>query len=263
MDLPVHEFPGALAHDGFEGVAEVEGGGIAQGIADYFALSPVLEMQLKGKDKESERQVVNTIAHLARVESVCQKEPKGLGDAVLCARDFVGEEPFAVMLGDDIIHNPGRPAMGQLLDAYTRFGCPVIGMRKVPHGDVNRYGIISGEPLSDGVCMVEDLVEKPSVEEAPTDMAIMGRYVLTPDIFDSLRQTGPGAGGEIQLTDGLRKLARRKKIIGLAFEGQRYHVGDPLAFLKANVEYGLRSPEFGGEFQKYLRCLDLNGWRQE
>ena len=227
-------------------------------IINHFDQVPELEFNLKVKGKNAELKMVQDITDMANIFTVRQGEAKGLGHAVLCAKEFVGDEPFAVILGDDIVYNHDNPALKQMIKVFNQYQTSVLGVQTVPHEDVSKYGIVKGQELSDYVFSVEDLVEKPSIEDAPSDLAILGRYIITPDIFEILEHTGKGAGGEIQLTDGLRRLARRQKMVAYDFAGRRYDVGDKLGFLEATVEYGLRTPGLENKFKEYLKNLDLS-----
>ena len=190
-----------------------------------------------------------------------QKDPLGLGHAVLAARELVGDEPFAVLLGDVIIPGP-RPATRQLIEIYEETGIGAIAVETVPREKTNLYGIVAGTPRNDPkrkdkLLDITDLVEKPKPEEAPSNLAVTGRYVLPSAIFDCLERTEPGRGGEIQLTDGLVKLAKEQGLLAYSYEGKSYDAGDKLGFLKATVEIGLENEEFGEDFRKYLRGLAL------
>lgn len=226
-------------------------------IINHFDHVPELEFNLRMKGKDAELKMVEDITEMANIYTIRQGEAKGLGHAVLCAREFVGDEPFAVVLGDDIVYNADNPALKQMVDVYDKYQASVIGVQTVPDDQVDKYGIVSGEAMTDYVYKVRDLVEKPSVDEAPSNLAILGRYIITPEIFEILEHTGRGAGGEIQLTDGLKKLARRQEMVAYDFAGRRYDVGDKLGFLEATVEYGLRTPGVGERFMAYLKNLDL------
>jgi UTP--glucose-1-phosphate uridylyltransferase len=226
-------------------------------IINHFDHVPELEFNLRMKGKDAELKMVEDITEMANIYTIRQGEAKGLGHAVLCAREFVGDEPFAVVLGDDIVYNAENPALKQMVDVYDKYQASVIGVQTVPDDQVDKYGIVSGEAMTDYVYKVRDLVEKPSVDEAPSNLAILGRYIITPEIFEILEHTGRGAGGEIQLTDGLKKLARRQEMVAYDFAGRRYDVGDKLGFLEATVEYGLRTPGVGDRFMAYLKNLDL------
>jgi len=224
-------------------------------IINHFDKVPELEALLRAGGKTDVLEEVQAITNMARIFSVRQKEAKGLGHAVLCAREFVGNEPFAVVLGDDIVYNEGEPALKQMMDVYEKYEASVIGVQQVPENQVNKYGIVSGTRMEDRIYQVNDLVEKPAVGEAPSNMAILGRYIITPEIFDILEHTGKGAGGEIQLTDGLKTLANREKMLAYDFIGKRYDVGDKLGFLQATVEFGLRNKDLGSELREYLTTL--------
>jgi UTP--glucose-1-phosphate uridylyltransferase len=191
------------------------------------------------------------------VSYVRQKEPLGLGHAILCARSLVGDEPFGVFLGDDIIGNAPTPCMRQLLDVFERHGGPVIAVERVPRDRIHQYGVIAGTNIGGNVWEISDLVEKPRAEDAPSDLAIIGRYVLTPELFGILAETKADRRGEIQLTDGLRTLRTRRPMYAVEFVGKRYDTGDKLGFLKATVEFALARPDLAGAFREYLKQLRL------
>ena len=226
-------------------------------IEDHFDASFELEYYLNDRGKLEELAQLKTISEIASVSYVRQKEPRGLGHAILCARPLVGSEPFAVFLGDDVVVSDTAPCMRQLLEVFEQRGGPVIAVERVPPEDIHRYGVISGRHLGGGVYEIFDLVEKPSRSEAPSDLAIIGRYVLTPDLFPILAETGEDPRGEIQLTSGLRALAGRRPMFALAFEGRRYDTGDKLGFLKATVEFALARPDLADDFRAYLKQLVL------
>lgn len=228
-------------------------------IEDHFDVSYELEKLLEERGKTDLLDEVRAISGMINVSYVRQKETLGLGHAVLMARDLVGDEPFAVMLGDDIIDAP-VPCMRQMIDVFERHGGPVIAVHRVPRDEISAYGVIDPEPGSSGdgrVYPIRDLVEKPRVEEAPSDLAIIGRYLLTPDIFEELEQTPRDKGGEIQLTNGLRALRRKRQLFGYRFEGTRHDAGNKLGFLRATVEFALKREDLGGPFREYLRSLKL------
>ena len=200
-------------------------------------------------------EMVKSISNMVDIHFIRQKEPKGLGHAIYCAKSFVGNEPFAVMLGDDIVYNEGKPCLRQLMDCYDEYKTSVLGIQTVPDGDVDKYGIVDGLKIEGNVTKVKGLVEKPSVDEAPSNMAILGRYIITPSIFEILERTKPGKGGEIQLTDALLELMSEEAIYAYNFEGRRYDVGDKLGFLEATVEYALRKPELKDAFIEYLKSI--------
>ena len=225
-------------------------------IEDHFDAAFELEYYLQDRGKTEELSQIKTISELASVSYVRQKEPLGLGHAILCARALVGEEPFGVFLGDDIIVSQ-TPCMRQLLDVYERQGGPVVAVMRIPGEDIGRYGVIKPKALGGGVYEVLDMVEKPTPKDAPSDLAIIGRYVLTPDLFPILADTPPDARGEVQLTNGLRTLRQQRPIFAVEFEGKRYDTGDKLGFLKATVDFALARPDLGDDFRAYLKGLGL------
>ena len=224
-------------------------------IEDHFDRSVELELELEHKGKVEMLEMVKSISNMVDIHFIRQKEPKGLGHAIYCAKSFVGNEPFAVMLGDDIVYNEGKPCLRQLMDCYDEYKTSVLGVQTVPDGDVDKYGIVDGLKIEGNVTKVKGLVEKPSVDEAPSNMAILGRYIITPSIFEILERTKPGKGGEIQLTDALLELMSEEAIYAYNFEGRRYDVGDKLGFLEATVEYALRKPELKDAFIEYLKSI--------
>ena len=222
-------------------------------IEDHFDSSVELEELLQKQGKNKQLAMVKDLADI-KIHFIRQKSPRGLGDAVLCAKAFIGDEPFAVLLGDDIVYNPEKPCLQQLMDCYEQHPGIILGAQFVPNEKVSSYGIVSGEPLADNLYRVHGLVEKPSVD-APSNLAVLGRYILTPDIFDILENTKPGVGNEVQLTDALA--ASKTDTYALAYEGVRYDTGDKLGYLKATVEYALRNEELGAAFKEYLKGLKL------
>ena len=224
-------------------------------IEDHFDKSVELELELEKSGKQEMLKMVRDISDMVDIHFIRQKEPKGLGHAIYCAKSFVGNEPFAVMLGDDIVYNEGKPCLRQLMDCYDEYKTSVLGVQTVPDGDVDKYGIVDGLKIEGNVTKVKGLVEKPSVDEAPSNMAILGRYIITPSIFEILERTKPGKGGEIQLTDALLELMSEEAIYAYNFEGRRYDVGDKLGFLEATVEYALRKPELKDAFIEYLKSI--------
>jgi UTP--glucose-1-phosphate uridylyltransferase len=223
-------------------------------IEDHFDKSVELEEELSRKGKTDLLQAVRRITELADIHYIRQKEPLGLGHAVYCARHFIGDEPFAVMLGDDVVYSP-TPCLAQLMAVSERYGCPVLGVQPVAWEHVSQYGIVRGQLESEGLYRVEGLVEKPSPQDAPSNIAILGRYIITPDIFPILADTKTGSGGEIQLTDALARLAQRRHMAAYCFEGRRYDVGSRIGFLEATVEYALRRSDIGDAFERYLRSV--------
>ncbi|MGG5460224.1 UTP--glucose-1-phosphate uridylyltransferase GalU [Clostridium sp. B9] len=224
-------------------------------IEDHFDKSVELEYELEKAGKSELLDLVKDITDLVDIHYIRQKEPRGLGHAINCARTFVGDEPFAVLLGDDVVYNENKPCLKQLIDCYSEYHTSILGVQTVPENDVNKYGIVNGIHIEDDVYKVTGLVEKPDVDKAPSNIAILGRYILTPKIFEILESTEPGKGGEIQLTDALLKLLDYEAIYAYNFEGKRYDVGDKLGFLKATVEYALRKPELKDGFTDYLRGI--------
>lgn len=221
-------------------------------IEDHFDISFELESLLYDKGKDVELSQIRDIAEMMNIFYVRQKQALGLGHAILCAKEFIGNEPFAVLLGDDIIDG-NRPCLGQLLDVYRKYRGPVLALEQVPMENISSYGCVAANTISDRVYEVVDMVEKPKQEDAPSDLAIIGRYILTPDIFPILERQEPGKGGEIQLTDAIKTLAKDEAIYGCRFEGIRHDCGDKLGFLKATVDMALKREEFNGDFEKFLR----------
>jgi UTP--glucose-1-phosphate uridylyltransferase len=229
-------------------------------IEDHFDLNLELEQLLEQRgDIEMLRQI-RAISDLAQISYVRQKEQLGLGHAVLVVKELVGHEPFAVILSDDVVVGE-RPCIGQLIHAYGQTHCSVVAVTEVPHEETCRYGVIDGQAVDSGdprLYKVSRLVEKPDPEDAPSNLAIIGRYVLTPKIFDKLEQTPRGAGGEIQLTDAIEALMQEQDVYGYAFDGVRYDAGTPMGWLRASVELALQRQDIGGEFRQYLQTLDLS-----
>jgi len=224
-------------------------------IEDHFDRSLELEMFLKNSKKDELLDMVQDISRMANIFYVRQQEALGLGHAIFCARKFIGEEPFAVLLGDDIIHAK-IPCLKQMINIYELYGASIVGVKEVSLEKVSRYGIVDGENIGERIYSARDLIEKPSPEDAPaTRLAIMGRYILNPEIFGILESLQPGKDGEIQLTDGLRELNKVQKIIAYDFEGRRYDVGDKLGFIQATIEYGLRHNDLSDDLMNYLREL--------
>lgn len=221
-------------------------------IEDHFDRSVELELELESKGKLELLEEVRKISNMVNIHFIRQKEPKGLGHAIHCAKAFIGNEPFAVLLGDDIVYSE-KPCLKQMIEAYDEYKTSILGVQEVPHEDVNKYGVVDGLHIEDRVYKVKDLVEKPAVEEAPSDMAILGRYIINPGIFEILEHTKPGKGGEIQLTDALKELAQKEAMYAYNFEGRRYDVGDKQGFLEATVEYALRREDLKDNFLAYLK----------
>jgi UTP--glucose-1-phosphate uridylyltransferase len=230
-----------------------------EALLDHFDRATDLEAHLEEKGKKEELEEIVRLAGIASIHAVRQGEQLGLGHAVLHAREHVGREPFAVLLGDDII-DPEEPFLERMLDVFTETGRAVVAVMPVPEDQVHLYGVVAGDERADGGIDAVDLVEKPDADEAPTNLAIIGRYVLPPEIFDVLEDTPPGRGGEIQLTDAMRTLAEDEPIVALPFEGARHDVGDKLGFLKATVELAAARPDLGDDFVDWLRAfVDARG----
>ncbi len=225
-------------------------------IEDHFDISFELEHVLKGKNQNSLLEEIQRISNLVDFCYIRQKEPLGLGHAILRAKEIIGDEPFAVLLGDDIIYSD-IPAIKQLIDIYEKYQSSVIAVEEVEKKYIFNYGVIEHKKVADSVYQISNLVEKPLPDKAPSNLAIIGRYILTPEIFDILEKTKPGRGGEIQLTDGLNDMLKHQVIYGYKFEGKRYDAGNKLGFLKATVEFALRRPDLGEEFRNYLKGLEL------
>ncbi len=229
-------------------------------IEDHFDVSYELEKMLVERGKTELLAIVRQISDMIHVAYVRQKEALGLGHAVLMARELVGNEPFAVLLADDVIDSQ-VPCLRQMIEVYDQTQASVIAIQRVDGPAISSYGVLDAQPVSGPLngrlFDIRNLVEKPRPEEAPSNLAIIGRYILTPAIFECLEKTPLGAGGELQLTDGLRTLLKREKIYGYVFEGKRHDAGDKLGFLKATVEFALKRPELGEEFREYLKTLDF------
>jgi UTP--glucose-1-phosphate uridylyltransferase len=240
---------------GIESIIIVTGRG-KTAIEDHFDVSFELERLLEERGKQELLKEMRAISEMARVSYVRQQEALGLGHAVLQAEDSVGGEPFAVMLSDDIIDSE-TPGLRQLLDVYEKYDAPVIGTMQVAGEAISRFGVLAVDEVEDGVFKIKDMVEKPPYADAPSDLAIIGRYVLTPDIFDEIKKTRPGAVGEIQITDAMRSLLKKRPFYAVRFQGTRHDAGDKLGFLIATVEYALKREDLAPEFTEYLKSLKL------
>ena len=221
-------------------------------IEDHFDRSVELELELEQKGKKEMLNMVKNISNMVNIHYIRQKEPKGLGHAIYCAKSFIGNDPFAVLLGDDIV-DADTPCLKQMIDAYDEYKTSILGVQEVARENVDKYGILDVKHIEDRVYKVKDMVEKPSVEEAPSNIAILGRYIITPEIFNILENQEPGKGGEIQLTDALQTLATKEAIYAYNFEGRRYDVGDKLGFLEATVDFALKRPELKNDFIMFLK----------
>lgn len=225
-------------------------------IEDHFDISFELEHLLRTRGKDEVLKQVRAIPEMARFGYVRQREALGLGHAILQARDFVENEPFAVLLSDDIV-DADTPALRQMLDVYEKYDAPVIATMQVDGEAISRFGVIDADEVEPGVFKIKDMVEKPSLSDAPSNLAIIGRYILTPDIFDEIENTLPGAGGEIQITDAMRSLLKKRPFYALRLKGTRHDAGDKLGFLIATVEFALKRKDLAPEFLEYLRSLKL------
>ena len=262
VDKPIIQYSVEEAvASGLESLIIITGRG-KNAIEDHFDVSYELEKILEERGKSDQLDLVRAVSGMVQIAYVRQKEALGLGHAILVARDLVNNEPFAVLLGDDVIVSD-VPCIRQMMDIYDRYGTSIVALMEVPEEETGRYGIIKGRSLPEGngrLFEVLDMVEKPARNEAPSNLAIIGRYILTPAIFQALDETGRGSGGEIQLTDGLRRLLGREKILAYKFEGKRHDAGDKLGFLQATVEFALRNKELGPAFRSYLKSLDFDGF---
>lgn len=247
-------------HSGIQNIIIVTGRG-KTAIEDHFDVSFELEQLLESRNKKDLLATVRQVSDLINVAYVRQKEALGLGHAVLRARELVGEEPFAVILSDDII-DAEVPALRQMLDVYEFYGAPVVALMEVPRENISAYGVVDAELIQDSngggrLYRIRNMVEKPKPQDAPSNLAIIGRYVLTPEVFNSIESIEPGSGGELQLTDGLKHMLRSRPIYGYRFDGTRYDAGDKQGFLRATVEFALKRHDLGGDFRSYLKTLKL------
>ncbi|HEY7169034.1 MAG TPA: UTP--glucose-1-phosphate uridylyltransferase GalU [Candidatus Binatia bacterium] len=254
IDIPSIQYVVQEAVDsGIEEIIFVTGRG-KDGIEDHFDEAPELEQILSERGQTATVKMLRRIAEMTEVVSVRQKRPLGLGHAVLCARDLVGNEPFAVLLADDLIDSD-IPGVQQLLEIFEDKEESVIALMEVPQEEVHRYGVIKGKPVAERLYQVNAMVEKPPAKEAPSRMAIIGRYILRPEIFSILQNQPTGAGGEIQLTDGLAQLVKQRKVYGCVFKGDRYDIGDKFGFVRATVAYALKRPDMRDRVIEYLKLV--------
>lgn len=240
---------------GIESVVIVTGRDKAA-IENHFDISYELEQTLQERGKTEILEEVRGVADIAKVSYTRQKQPLGLGHAIYQARDFIGDEPFAVMLPDDIMDS-AVPALKQMMDVFEKYESPVIATMQVEGEAISRFGVIDAEEVEPNVFRIKDMVEKPRFEDAPSDLAIVGRYIFTPDIFKAIEDTAPGSGGEIQITDAMRNLVKGREFYAVKLEGVRHDAGDKLGFLKATVEFALKREDLGAEFREYLKGLKL------
>ncbi|WP_240374355.1 UTP--glucose-1-phosphate uridylyltransferase GalU [Bacillus piscicola] len=254
VDKPTIQYIVEEAIDsGIEDIIIVSGRG-KRAMEDHFDKSYELEETLAKKEKWSLLEEVQAISNMANIHYIRQKEPRGLGHAIACASRFVGDEPFAVLLGDDIVKSE-TPCLKQLIDTFERYHSSVVGVQEVPDEDVSKYGIVSpkGNDIEPGVIHLRDLVEKPGLAEAPSNMAIMGRYVLRPEIFDILHNLPPGSGNEIQLTDAIKKLNETQAVLAYQFGGVRHDVGDKFGFIKATIDFALQRDDLREPLLDYVK----------
>jgi len=252
IDKPIIQFVVEEAiNSGIEDIIIITGRG-KRAIEDYFDTSPELENHLRQNEKYELLREVEEISSLADIHYIRQKEPNGLGDAVLKAEKHVGDEPFAVLLGDDII-KAERPCLAQLINLFERNNKSVIAVEPVAEEKIRDYGIIKGKEIEKSVYLVEDIIEKPSLEEAPSNLGTVGRYILTPEIFDCIKDTPPGKGNEIQLTDAIRMLLKEEDVYAYKFEGKRYDAGDKFGYVKAIIDFALERATLKEDIEGYLR----------
>jgi UTP--glucose-1-phosphate uridylyltransferase len=225
-------------------------------IENHFDISYELEQLLQEKGKSDIFETVRSIADIAKVSYTRQKQALGLGHAIYQAKDFVGDEPFAVLLADDVVDSE-KPALKQMIEVFEKYDAPVIATMQVPGEAISRFGVIDAEEVEPGVYKIKDMIEKPPFAEAPSDLAIIGRYIFTPDIFEAIENTPPGSGGEIQITDAMRLLLKKRPLYAVKLEGTRHDAGDKLGFLIATVEFALKREDLGADFRAYLKNLKL------
>jgi UTP--glucose-1-phosphate uridylyltransferase len=260
VDKPIIQYGVEEAlHSGCDQIIIITGRG-KQAIEDHFDVSYELEKMLEERKKNDLLKIVRDISDMIHTCYVRQKEALGLGHAVLMARELVGNEPFAVLLADDVI-DAETPCLKQMMQVFEQTGCSVIATQVVEGAAISAYGVLKVKPadtrFGGRLFEIEDMVEKPKLEAAPSNLAVIGRYILTPTVFETLLETKPGAGGELQLTDGMRLLLKREKMYGFVFEGKRHDAGDKLGFLKATIEFALKRPDLGGPMREYLKGLKL------
>jgi UTP--glucose-1-phosphate uridylyltransferase len=262
VDKPIIQYAVEEAvNSGLQNLVIITGRG-KSAIEDHFDISYELEKILEERGKSEQLHLVRSVSEMVHIAYVRQKEALGLGHAILVSRDFMNEEPFAVLLGDDVIV-ADVPCIRQMMDIFEKYQSSIVALMEVPEEETSRYGIVKARPLPEGdgrLFEVLDMVEKPRQKDAPSNLAIIGRYILTPGIFDTLEATGKGSGGEIQLTDGLRSLLGKQRILAYKFRGKRHDAGDKLGFLQATIEIALKNEELGPAFRSYLKTLDLDSF---
>lgn len=254
VDIPTIQYIVQEVVDaGIEDVILITGKGKSK-IVDHFDVYPELEEKLEKEGKLDLAEALRRTSQMVKVISVRQGTPRGLGHAVLCAKDIVGDEPFVVLLGDDLV-DAKVPCTKQMIDVYNKYKKSVVAMMEVPDEDVCKFGVCAGKKLSDRVTELTTMVEKPKLEEAPAKTVIVGRYILTPRIFSILEETDPGKGGEIQLTDAMARLMKEEGFLGYEFEGERYDAGDKFGFLQANIAYAMKRPDIAPRLREYMKSL--------
>ena len=257
IDIPTIQYVVEEAvHSGIEDILIISGKD-KRAIEDHFDSNPALEARLAEKADQSWYDMVRHISNLANIHVIRQKELNGLGDAIRHARWHVGNHPFAILLGDTILHSDSKPVTQQLIDVYREHQQTVVAVQRVPQHKVSRYGIIGGQEMSDHIWQMKEMVEKPSTENAPSNLAFAGRYILTPGIFEKLDNTPRGKNNEIQLTDAMKSLLNDEAMFACIFDGKRYDIGNKLDYLKTLVEYGLRREEFADDFRVFLKGIEL------
>jgi UTP--glucose-1-phosphate uridylyltransferase len=265
VDKPIIQYAVEEAvASGLENLVIITGRG-KNAIEDHFDVSYELEKILEERGKSVQLSLVRAVSEMVQIAYVRQKEALGLGHAIMVARDLMNDEPFAVLLGDDVIESE-VPCIRQLMDVYDKYQTSVVALMEVSREETSRYGIVKAQPILEGdgrLFEVLDMVEKPPMEQAPSNLAIIGRYILTPDIFKALEETGSGSGGEIQLTDGLRRMLGKQRILAYKFHGKRHDAGDKLGFLQATVEFALKNKELGPAFRAYLKSLNLDSFTRK
>lgn len=241
---------------GLDDIVMITGRG-KRAIEDHFDRSVELELLLEKAGEQELLDKIRDISELADIHYIRQKEMRGLGHAILCARMHIDDEPFVILLGDTVLR-ADPPCSRQMIDLYNRLRRPIIAVEEAPMDRISRYGVIAGREVEENVYIIESLVEKPRPEEAPSNLAISSRYLLTPDVFECIDRVQPGRKGEIQLTDALKLLAKQQQIFAFKFDGKRHDIGNPLDYLKATVEFALQREDLGEDFRKYLQDLDLS-----
>ena len=226
-------------------------------IENHFDISFELEQLLKEKGKDELFALVRAVSNIAQVSYTRQKQALGLGHAIYQAKDFVGNEPFAALLADDLV-DAEVPALKQMVNVFEKYQSPVIATMQVDGEAISRFGVIDADEIEPGVFLIKDMIEKPAFADAPSNLAIIGRYIFTPDIFEAIENTSAGAGGEIQITDAMKLMLKKRPVYAVKLDGKRHDAGDKLGFLMATVEYALKREDLGGAFREYLRSIDLD-----